>query len=85
MGNSAWGNGYHQGFDDGFAKGAKGTAAGWIVAGATAVVSLAAFGYRELKARSLVEREQVPAEDSNPAATGGAGDEHDAGKGPTSL
>ncbi|MFI2709088.1 hypothetical protein ACH495_03005 [Micromonospora sp. NPDC018662] len=85
MGNSAWGNGYHQGFGDGLAEGSKGAMGGWIVAGATIVVSLAAFGYRELKGRSLAEREQeISAEELSPVGKGGAGDEHDAGRGTTS-
>ncbi|MFC4016435.1 hypothetical protein ACFOW4_00510 [Micromonospora sp. GCM10011542] len=83
MGNPSWGHGYHQGFADGAKTG------GAIGVGATIVVSLvvagAAFGYRKLEARSLAKREQdLSAEDSNPVAEEGAGDEHKAGEGTTS-
>jgi hypothetical protein len=90
MGNSAWGNGYHQGWADGLAQGlAEGKKGRAIVAGASIVGSLAvagaAFAYREFKARSFAKREQeLSAEDSNPVAGEGAGAEHEAGEGITS-
>lgn len=90
MGNSAWGNGYHQGLADGLAQGlAEGKKGRAIVAAASIAGSLvvagAAFGYREFKARSVAKREQeLSAEDAAPVAAKGAGAEHEASEGITS-
>ncbi|MGC4868154.1 hypothetical protein ACLQ3B_22295 [Micromonospora sp. DT53] len=78
MGNPSWGRGYHQGFADGAKQGgAIGVAA---TVAFSVVVAGAAFGYRELKARSFAKREQdLSATDSDPSAE--EGDEHEAGEG----
>ncbi len=70
MGNPAWGHGYRQGFDEGFAKGGVIGAVVTIASGL--VVAGAAFGHRKLKARSFAKREQdLSAEESNPVTEEG--------------
>lgn len=73
MGNSAWGHGYHQGFEAGAKRG--GAVVGGVLLAIGGVIAAGKWGYVKLRERSLAEGEISRVEDSSEDGLPDAGGE----------